>query len=120
MESQERLAAELKEAEARFKERDDRGKGEEAALQEKLRVVDADLGLVRSERTSLARQVPAAVLADYDKLLRHRGTAVVEVAKPNFCGGCRVTITPQRLQELRQQNALIHCESCGRYLYWTA
>jgi predicted nucleic acid-binding Zn-ribbon protein len=40
------------------------------------------------------------------------------VAKPNFCGGCRVTITPQRLQELRQQNALIHCESCGRYLYW--
>jgi predicted nucleic acid-binding Zn-ribbon protein len=29
-------------------------------------------------------------------------------------------MTPQRLQELRQQNTLIHCESCGRYLYWVA
>jgi predicted nucleic acid-binding Zn-ribbon protein len=29
-------------------------------------------------------------------------------------------VRPQRLQELKQQNALIACESCGRYLYWTA
>ena len=42
------------------------------------------------------------------------------MTKPNSCGGCRMTITPQRLQELRAQNALIPCESCGRYLYWTA
>ena len=121
MESQERLAAEVKEGEARFKQREAQGKSEEAAFQEKLRGVQADLGLVRSERGQLSRTLAATILDDYDKLLRHRGgLAVVEVTKPNFCGGCRVTITPQRLQELRQQSALIHCESCGRYLYWTA
>jgi uncharacterized protein len=120
MESQERLAAELKEDEAQFKERETRGKSEEAAFREKLLAVDRELASVKTERAELAGHVAPAVLADYDKLLRHRGTALVEVAKPNFCGGCRVTITPQRLQLLRQQNALIHCESCGRYLYWTA
>ncbi len=120
MELGERLAAETKEAEARFKAREAQGRGEEAALGEKLRGAEADLALVKGERGELARDLPSSVLADYDKLLRHRGVAVVEVAKPNFCGGCRVTITPQRLQELRQQSALIHCESCGRYLYWTA
>jgi hypothetical protein len=120
MELQERLAGEIKEAEARFKQRETQGRGEEAALRENLKGVEADLGLARGERGELTQKLPDIVLADYDKLLKNRGAAVVEVTRPNFCGGCRVTITPQRLQELRQQSALIHCESCGRYLYWPA
>lgn len=120
MEQQERAAADVKDAEAHFKTCEAQGRTEEARLAEKMRGAEADLGLVRSERAQVARELPAPVLADYDKILRHRGVAVVEVTKPNFCGGCHVTMTPQRLQELRQQNALIHCESCGRYLYWVA
>jgi predicted nucleic acid-binding Zn-ribbon protein len=120
MEQQERAAADVKESEARFKARDVQGRSEEAALAEKLRATEIDLASVRSERAQVARALAPSVLADYEKILRHRGVAVVEVTKPNFCGGCHVTMTPQRLQELRQQNALIHCESCGRYLYWVA
>jgi uncharacterized protein len=120
MEQQERAAVDVKDAEARFKAREAEGRSEEARLAETLRGAEADLALVRSERAQVARELPPTVLADYDKILRHRGVAVVEVTKPNFCGGCHVTMTPQRLQELRQQNALIHCESCGRYLYWVA
>jgi predicted nucleic acid-binding Zn-ribbon protein len=119
MESQERLAGEIKDAETRLKSRETQGKQEEATLQEKLRGVEAELAGVRSERQELARQLPAPVLADYDKLLRARsGLAIVQVVKPNLCGGCRMTVTPQRLQELRAQTALLPCESCGRYLYW--
>jgi len=119
MESQERLTADIKDAEGRYKARETQGKQEETALQEKLRAVEADLALVRTERAELARQLPAPVLADYDKLLRARGgLALAQVVKPNLCGGCRMTVTPQRLQELRAQSALLPCESCGRYLYW--
>jgi predicted nucleic acid-binding Zn-ribbon protein len=120
MELGERLAADVKELESRLKARESHGRGEQAAFEERLRVVQGELAVLKSERAGLTRQLPDVVMVDYDKLLRHRGVAVVEVSKPNFCGGCRVTITPQRLQELRQQNALIHCESCGRYLYWVA
>lgn len=119
MESQERLAGEIREAEARFKQREAEGRGQEATLQEQLRGLEADLPAVRTERRELAAQLSAPLLADYEKILRARGgAALVPVAKPNFCGGCRMTITPQRLQELRAQSALIPCESCGRYLYW--
>jgi len=119
MESQERLTADIKDAEGRYKTRETQGKQEEAALQEKLRAVETDLALVRTERAELARQLPAPVLADYDKLLKARGgLALAQVVKPNLCGGCRMTVTPQRLQELRAQSALLPCESCGRYLYW--
>jgi predicted nucleic acid-binding Zn-ribbon protein len=83
--------------------------------------VETELAGVRGERARWRAQVPANVLTDYDRLLRARGgVALVQVIKPNLCGACRMTVTPQRLQELRAQNALLHCESCGRYIYWQA
>jgi predicted nucleic acid-binding Zn-ribbon protein len=119
MEAQERLTGEVREAEARFKQREGEGRGQEATLKEQLRGIETDLAAVRTERKELAAQLPAPILADYDRILRARaGLALVPVAKPNFCGACRMTITPQRLQELRAQSSLIPCESCGRYLYW--
>jgi uncharacterized protein len=119
MEAQERLTGDIREAEARFKQRESEGRGQEATLKEQLRGVEADLAGVRTERKELAGKLPANILSDYDRILRARGgLALVPVAKPNFCGACRMTITPQRLQELRAQSSLIPCESCGRYLYW--
>lgn len=119
MEAQERLTGEIRETEARFKQRESQGRSEEATLKEQLRGIETDLAAVRTERKELAAKLPANILGDYDRILRARaGLALVPVAKPNFCGACRVTITPQRLQELRAQSSLLPCESCGRYLYW--
>ena len=119
MESQERLTGDIRETEARFKQRESQGRSEEATLKEQLRGIETDLAAVRTERRELASKLPANILADYDRILRARaGLALVPVTKPNFCGACRMTITPQRLQELRAQSSLIPCESCGRYLYW--
>ena len=121
MESQERLSVDIREAESRFKQRESQGRSEETTLKEQLRGIETDLAAVRTERKELAAKLPANILADYDRILRARaGLALVPVAKPNFCGACRMTITPQRLQELRAQSSLIPCESCGRYLYWPA
>jgi len=119
MESQERLTGDIREAEGRFKQRETEGRGQEATAREQLRAVETELAAVRSERKELAGQLPGAILADYDRILRARGgVALAPVVKPNFCGACRMTITPQRLQELRAQASLIPCESCGRYIYW--
>ena len=119
MEAQERLTGDIREAEGRFKQRESEGRSQEATLKEQLRGIEADLTGVRTERKELATKLPANILADYDRILRARsGLALVPVTKPNFCGACRMTITPQRLQELRAQSSLIPCESCGRYIYW--
>ena len=121
MERQERLAGEIKDAEGGLKAAESEGAVAEKQLRERLAAVEAELGGVKGERASVARGLPANVLTDYDRLLRARsGLAIVPVLKPNLCGACRMTVTPQRLQELRAQNALLACESCGRYLYWQA
>jgi len=46
------------------------------------------------------------------------GIAVVAMNSAAVCGGCRVSIRPQAIQELKAAHAPMICESCGRYLYW--
>jgi predicted nucleic acid-binding Zn-ribbon protein len=120
MELQERLNVELRDAENRFKTRQEQATQDEGVVRRKLAAVEQDLGGVRSERAGRAKDLPPGLLADYDRLLRARhGVAVAAVTASAFCGGCRVSIRPQAIQELRSvTTAMMRCESCGRYLYW--
>ena len=119
METQERLTAEVRESEARFKERETQARQDETVVKKKLEVVEAELAVVRAERNTSARELPQNILTDYERILKARaGIAVAQVNASAICGGCRVSIRPQALQELRVARDLMRCESCGRYLYW--
>jgi predicted nucleic acid-binding Zn-ribbon protein len=119
MEVQERNTGEIQEKEAALKRREAEARREEAERRTRLQAVEADLEIVRGDRESLGRQLPREILASYDRLLRHlNGMAVVQVLPGAICGGCRVSLTPQRFHEVRQQASLFTCESCGRYQYW--
>jgi uncharacterized protein len=119
MEMQDKLGVEVREAEARFKSREEQARQDEAVVRKKLAVVQQELDVVRAERDSRARELPKGLLGDYDRILKARGgVAVANVGIAAVCGGCRVTIRPQAIQELRVATELMRCESCGRFLYW--
>ena len=120
MELQERLVAETREAETRLKGREEQARQEEAVVRKKLEAVESQLTTVRAERDTRARELPRPLLADYSKILKARaGVAVARVNSTAICGGCRVAIRPQAIQELKSPlTTMMRCESCGRYLYW--
>ena len=119
MELQERLGIDIRDAEARLGTREAEARQEEAIVRQKLAGVENELDIVRAERASRARDVAHPLLSDYEKILRGcGGLAVVPVTTTAVCGGCRMAIRPQALQELRTVTGLVHCENCGRYLYW--
>jgi uncharacterized protein len=119
MELQERLGREVVEGEARLRPQDAEAKVQEAASAEELRALEADLQAARSERESVARDVPRDILAQYGRLLKVRGgLAVALVGSNGICSGCRVTLTPQRFNEVRQSSQIFVCENCGRFLYY--
>jgi uncharacterized protein len=119
MELQERLAAETREGEARLKAREEQARQDEAVVKKKLEAVETELAALRADRDSRARELPRPLLADYAKILKARaGVAVASVNSAAICGGCRVAIRPQAIQELKAARALMICDSCGRYLYW--
>jgi uncharacterized protein len=119
MEAQERMTRELGEAEARLRRQEQEGRRDETAATEEQRTLESDLASVRSDRASLAREVPRDVLVQYTRLLKGRGGLAVAVVGANaICAGCRVSITPQRFQEVRNSNQIQTCESCGRILVY--
>lgn len=120
MELQERLVVDVREAEARFKTREEQARQDEAVVRKKLAEVEAELAIVRGERESRARELPRPLLADYEKISKARGGVAVAAVNSGtaVCGGCRVSIRPQAIQELKAARAPMLCESCGRYLYW--
>jgi len=119
MELQERLTAEGREAESRLKAREEQAHQEEAVVRKKLAAVEAELAGLRADRHSRAQALPRPLLADYEKILKARsGIAVASVTASAVCSGCRVSIRPQAIQELKAAQAPMLCENCGRYLYW--
>jgi uncharacterized protein len=119
MEAQERMTREVAEAEGRLKRQEQESKTQEAAATEEQRALEADLAVVRAERDSLARDVPRDLLTQYTRLLRGRGGLAVAVVGSNgICTGCRLGLTPQRFNELRQSSQILTCEGCGRILFY--
>jgi predicted nucleic acid-binding Zn-ribbon protein len=119
MELQERLGREVVEADARLRPQEAEAKVQEAAATEELRALEVDVEAARSERETVVRDVPRDLLVQYARLLKGRaGLAVALVGSNGICSGCRVTLTPQRFNEVRQSSQILVCENCGRFLYY--
>jgi uncharacterized protein len=119
MDTQDRMAREVGESEGRSKRQGQESKVQKAAATEELRALEADLAIVRAERESLARDIPRDLLTQYHRLLKGRGGLAVAVVGSNgICSGCRLSLTPQRFNELRQSSQILTCEGCGRILYY--
>jgi predicted nucleic acid-binding Zn-ribbon protein len=69
------------------------------------------------KRTQLRSGVSDGALAHYDRVLRQRKSAIAE-AREQKCLGCFVMIRPQTWQEIRSNEQIVTCSSCGRILYY--
>ena len=68
---------------------------------------------------SLRKGVDDTLLATYDRILKSRGYAVAEVLD-HRCTACQVMLRPQVLSNVRAAQEVVHCDSCGRMLYYMA
>jgi uncharacterized protein len=69
------------------------------------------------KRSELRSGVSETALAHYDRVMRQRKFAIAE-AREQKCQACFVMIRPQTWQELRANDQIITCSSCGRILYY--
>jgi predicted nucleic acid-binding Zn-ribbon protein len=67
----------------------------------------------------LRKGVDDTLLATYDRILKSRGYAVAEVLD-HRCAACQVMLRPQVLSNVRAAQEVVHCDSCGRMLYYLA
>lgn len=70
------------------------------------------------ERAGLFAVFPPDVASRYERLRAKReGVAVAPVLEGASCGGCRMHLTPQMINEVIKAHEFVQCERCQRILY---
>jgi predicted nucleic acid-binding Zn-ribbon protein len=72
---------------------------------------------LREKRTTLRSGINDSALAHYDRVMRQRKSAISE-ARDQKCLACFVMLRPQTWQEIRTNEQIVTCSSCGRILYF--
>ncbi len=85
------------------------------------RDIDAEAGSVREERVTTAGEIPAELLALYDKLRQQQGGVGAARLYQRRCEGCRLELNITELGEVRsaEPDTVVRCENCRRILVRT-
>jgi predicted nucleic acid-binding Zn-ribbon protein len=75
------------------------------------------LAELNGKREQLRAGVNDSTMAHYDRLMRQRKFAIAE-AREQKCLACFVMIRPQTWEEIRTNEQMITCNSCGRIFYY--
>jgi uncharacterized protein len=117
MQDAETVQAEIKTAEARLKEDQQRVHIERAALEEENKRDISALDGYLKERKEIEATVSADLIPQYERVRKYRGGIGVGPARDYVCELCQVRIRPQVFQEIKKNDQIIACDSCQRILY---
>ncbi len=90
---------------------------EKVAARQRTAEDEKQLKELGEKRNLLRTGVGETSLAHYDRVMRQRKSAVAE-ARDQKCSACFVMIRPQTWQEIRTNEQIITCSSCGRIFYY--
>jgi predicted nucleic acid-binding Zn-ribbon protein len=117
MQDAETVQAEIKAAEARLKEDQQKVNVERTALgEENKRDISALDGYLK-ERKEIESSISSDLIPRYERVRKHRGGIAVAAARDYVCELCQVRIRPQVFQEIRKNDQIIACDACQRILY---
>jgi predicted nucleic acid-binding Zn-ribbon protein len=119
MEQIEALTAEVKQAEAARAAEKKAVDAEKAALATELAGDEKTLAEKTAARDALVASVEPRLMSLFQQVAKVRkGVALSMATRDGLCSICHVRMRPQVFQQVRQNDAVIQCDSCQRILYW--
>ncbi|HAH32082.1 MAG TPA: hypothetical protein DCL44_07200 [Elusimicrobia bacterium] len=92
-------------------------------LEENAVSMQAQIGAAKTERAAFASQIGAEVMEQYEFIRsQKKGLAIAKVHEDPSggkisCGGCNISLTPQKAVDVKRRDVLGVCDNCGRMLY---
>jgi predicted nucleic acid-binding Zn-ribbon protein len=87
-------------------------------LDEKGQAIQTQLQELETERADLAGKIEEELLDTYTRLFSSKGHSAVVALEHDHCMGCHMKVTASTSARVKAQKEIVHCEQCGRILYW--
>jgi predicted nucleic acid-binding Zn-ribbon protein len=110
---------ELKRAEAELAAERKEIEKEQAEARQRTAEDQSQLAELTPRRDAVRGGIDEARVRHYDRVLKQRGTAVAAV-RDGKCMACFVMLRPQVFNDVRGDEQVVVCDSCGRFLYYEA
>lgn len=118
----EKLKKELEQAAAQAKEIEEKNAPEIEKVEDGISRIDSKIAEVKTVRDATSQKISKKALRTYERILKTRkngrAVALVTMGKRN-CSICFKSLPPQKVNEVRRNDELIMCESCGSILIWS-
>ena len=113
------ITIEIKHAEAALAAQQKQVDTEKTTLARELTETQGALDAATSTRAELIAQLEPRLVALYNQVGKARkGIAICLATRDGLCSVCHVRLRPHVFQQIRQNDAIIQCESCQRILYY--
>lgn len=116
MEQSEPLEKNVKAAEVRLKAEQKEVEAEKNRARERTKVDEQELAHLRGERKTVADQMEPKFYTEYERVRKKSKNTPIADATDGRCSACHIALRPQFFQDLRRQDQVMFCESCGRIL----
>jgi len=107
-----------KTAEAELKRETAEIEKEKAEARARTEIDERQLAEWGRQRETLRSEISSDIVLHYDRVLKLRKSGISEVREDGKCGACNVLLRPQTFNEVRANDRVIPCDSCGRILYY--
>jgi predicted nucleic acid-binding Zn-ribbon protein len=113
------IGADIRKAEGALAAQEKEVSAEKSALARELSADESRLARDTEARTELLARVEPQHLRLFEQVARARkGVAICSATRDGLCSVCHVRLRPQVFQLVRQNDAIIQCDSCQRILYY--
>lgn len=73
--------------------------------------------ILLSSREEIAKKIEKRVLELYETIRKNKDNIALANVDNNICSVCQIAVRPQIINEIKEGNEIIRCESCLRILY---
>lgn len=118
MSESERLDQAVKATETILKKEKEHVDAEKSVVRQKTDVDKAEMARLMADRKVVTDQMKPALMNAYNRIRKKwKSNVVAAEAVDERCTACYMALRPQFLQDLRRDQEVMYCESCGRILY---
>jgi uncharacterized protein len=118
MESAEKQKAIIGDAEKQFAAVKSQFDRQTSDIDQKMKAISGQLVEIEADRAKLVEAVDEDLRDTYERLIRSKNGEAVVALQHDVCSGCHMKVTPTTSSKCRSRKEIVHCENCGRILYW--